>query len=83
MAVYVIVFALGAALFFGLRHWGKRMQSRAALLPGPEAGETLGDKIEANVDNVEFAADVLLRATRRPRADDGDSGGDGGGGDGG
>ena len=84
MAVFIIVFAIGAALFFGLRHWDKQARARRALLPPPEAGdETLGDKIEANIDNLEFAAEKLLRATRRPKADDSDSGGGDGGGDGG
>jgi hypothetical protein len=79
MTVFIIVFAIGGALFFGLRHWDKQARAQRALLAPPEGGETLGDKIEANLDNLEFAADALLRATRRPKADDGDSGGDGGG----
>lgn len=85
MAVFIIVFAIAGALFFGLRFWGKRMQARAALLPAPEDGETLGDRIGANVDNLEFAADLALRAARRAKVEDGaaDGAGDGGGGDGG
>lgn len=79
MTVFIIVFAIGAALFFGLRHWDKRARAQRALLVPPEEGESLGDKIEANVDNLEFAAEKLLHAVRRPKADDGDSGGDGGG----
>ncbi len=84
MAVYIIVFALGGALFFGLRSWDRRMRAQRALLPAPGADdESLGDMIEANVDNLEFAADVVLRAARRVRADDGPSSSDDGGGDGG
>ncbi len=79
MTVFIIVFAVGAALFFGLRHWDKKARAQRALLAAPEAGqETLGDKIEANIDNLEFAVDAVIHATRRAKADDGDSGGDGG-----
>lgn len=80
MAVFIIVFAIGGALFFGLSYWDKQARAQRALLPTPETGEeTLGDKIEANVDNLEFAAEALIRAARRPKTDDSDSGGDGGG----
>lgn len=84
MAVFIIVFALAGALFFGLKYWGRQMQAKAALVA--EDGDGLGDRLEANVDNLEFAADLIGRAARRGRGDDssGDAGGsDGGGGDGG
>ena len=68
MTVFIIVFALAGALFFGLRYWGRRVQTGG--ISTPDGGETLGDRIEAQTDNLEFAADLVQRAARRARSDD-------------
>jgi hypothetical protein len=84
MIVFVMVFVIGGALFFGLRYWDKR--SRAQRVALPVTSEVVDDAL---ADNLDFAADVALRMGKRFKGGDrsedgaGDSSADGGGGDGG
>lgn len=74
--VYVIVFALAGAFFWGLRRMGRR-------LPPPAAGAAdAGGEDSSLADNAEFLAQTAERVLRRRRGDS-DNGSDGGGSDGG
>jgi hypothetical protein len=89
MFVYVIVFALMAALFFGLRAWDKKNRAQRAILPGPAAQAENTETI----DNLEFLVDFATRGGPGTKGtagkggtaksdNDGSSADDGGGGGG-
>jgi uncharacterized membrane protein YgcG len=83
--VYVIVFALAGAFFWGLRRLGRRLAPPAAGTADAGGGDS------PLADNAEFLAQAAERVLRRRGGSDSVSegggsdggGGDGGGGDGG
>jgi len=58
MIIYVIVFAFMAALFFGLRAWGKKPRQDGPVLPRPTAQVENQAGNTGVADNLEFLGDL-------------------------